>query len=273
MHLKIVHSTRYRYDEAANRVVQALRLWPTSMPGQLVRSWRVSIDGHYLQPTCRDGYGNPAATHTTDRPLESVHVLVEGEVETLDQHGVVGYLNEVLPPAFFLGATPLTEPDGPIQALAEGAQARDDGDIARLHRLCDRVRDAIDYLPEQTHAQTRAAQALAAGAGVCQDHAHVLIAAARTLGYPARYVSGYLCAEQGPNAAASHAWAEVFISDLGWVGFDAANRICPNEHYLRIAIGRDYNDAAPVRGVRRGGGAESMEVSVNVSVGQRQQQG
>ncbi len=273
MHLNIVHSTHYRYDQPANRVVQALRLWPTSMEGQLIRSWRVSIDDHHLQPTCRDGYGNPAATHTTDRALDSVQVLVEGEVETREQHGVVGFLDEVLPAAFFLGPTPLTAPDTAIKALAARAHASDDGDIARLHRLCNLVRDAIDYLPEQTHAQTRAAEALGAGAGVCQDHAHVLIAAARTLGFPARYVSGYLCAEQGPNAAASHAWAEVFVTDLGWVGFDAANRICPNEHYLRVAIGRDYNDAAPVRGVRRGGGAESMEINVNVSVGQRQQQG
>jgi|CXWL01.1.fsa_nt_gi transglutaminase-like putative cysteine protease len=274
MRLTIHHSTLYRYDEAAHRVVQALRLWPTSNAAQLVRDWRVDIDGHRLQPTCRDGFGNSAATHTVDRAIDSVRVLVNGEVETRDLGGVLGFTDEVLPPAFFLTSTPLTAADDAIVALAENARAGAAGAVALLHRLCNGVRDAIDFIPLQTHAQTRAAEALAAGAGVCQDHAHVLIAAARCLGFPARYVSGYLCADEG-LAAASHAWAEIFLPDLGWVGFDAANRICPNERYLRVAAGRDYRDAAPVRGVRRGGGAESMEITVSVSAGhhQHQQQG
>jgi transglutaminase-like putative cysteine protease len=128
------------------------------------------------------------------------------------------------------------------------------------------VRDRIDYLPETTTAETTAAEAFEARRGVCQDHAHVLAAAARAVGLPARYVSGYLC-PLGEEAAASHAWAELYIEDLGWVGFDAANRQCPDERYVRVACGRDYRDAAPVRGVRQGGIAETLEV--DVSIGER----
>lgn len=267
MRLIVHHSTLYRYDEQAHRVVQALRLWPSTGVSQVVHHWRVEIDDHHLQPTCKDGFGNPAATHTVDRPLRSIRVAVTGEVETKDLSGVIGELIEVLPPQFFLNSTALTAADPAIRALAESCKDGQDGEIAFLHRLCGAVSDAIAYIPYQTDAQTLASEALAAGAGVCQDHAHVLIAAARHLSFPARYVSGYLCAEQG--AAASHAWAEIYVKSLGWVGFDAANRTCPDDRYVRIAVGRDYSDAAPVRGVRRGGGAESMEVSVSVTSAQQ----
>ncbi|MGH8324759.1 MAG: transglutaminase-like domain-containing protein, partial [Steroidobacteraceae bacterium] len=104
-------------------------------------------------------------------------------------------------------------------------------DLERLHRLCNGVRDHVDYLPNITDSETTAAEAFAHGAGVCQDHAHVMIAAARSLGYPARYVSGYLCPLDADMPAASHAWAEVFVDNLGWVGFDAANRQSPDERY------------------------------------------
>nr|MBA2238700.1 transglutaminase family protein [Lysobacter sp.] len=99
----------------------------------------------------------------------------------------------------------------------------------------------------------------------CQDHAHVLISAARSLGYPARYVSGYLCPLDAGTPAASHAWAEMFVESLGWVGFDAANRLSPDERYVRVASGRDYRDAAPVRGVRLGGIAETLDVTVDIT--------
>lgn len=263
MHIVIDHSTTYRYGAAAQRVHQALRLWPIPGVGQVIRDWRVDIDGRKIRPSSRDGFGNPVATHVVDRPVAALVVHVHAEVETLDRHGIVGHTEDPLPPAFFVHATDLTRPDVAIDALARDCVAQGDGDVARLHRLCDTVRERVDYRPAVTHVASSAADALAHGAGVCQDHAHVLIAAARVLGYPARYVSGYLAASAGADAA-SHAWAEIHVPDLGWVGFDAANRICPDERYVRIAIGRDYRDAAPVRGVQLGGGAESMEVAVRV---------
>lgn len=266
MQLNIIHDTVYRYDQAASLIIQALRMWPAPSAGHSVRDWRVDVDGLRLQPTCTDGFGNPVATHTIDRSVDTVRLSVRGHVDTHDLHGVHGVHgdgNEALPPMFYLSGTELTASTPEIAALAEAA-AGDGTELERLHRLSNGVRDHVDYLPYVTHAETTAAEAFAARMGVCQDHAHVLITAARTLGFPARYVSGYLC-PIADAAAASHAWAEIFVNDLGWVGFDAANRQSPDERYVRIACGRDYRDAAPVRGVRLGGVAETLEVDVSIA--------
>lgn len=263
MQLTILHDTVYRYGQAASLIVQALRMWPAPTSGQSVSDWRVEVDGRRLQPTCTDGFGNPLATHTIDRSVETVRIAVHGRVDTRDLHGVLGEGHEPLPPMFYLSTTPLTAGTADIHAMAASVAGSGEA-LARLHRLNHGVRDHIDYLPFETDVETTAAEAFAAGAGVCQDHAHVMIAAARSLGFPARYVSGYLC-PIADAAAASHAWAEIFVDDLGWVGFDAANRQCPDHRYVRIACGRDYRDAAPVRGVRRGGIAETLEVAVSIA--------
>lgn len=263
MQLLIAHDTVYRYGQAASMIVQALRMWPADCSTQRVVDWRVSVDGRRLLPSCIDGFGNPVATHTIDRDVDSLRIAVRGSVDTRDTFGVFG--NDpaaTLPPMFYLRQTDLTASTPAIADFAK-RNAGNGSDLERLHRLSLAVREAVDYLPYQTDALTTAAEAFAAGVGVCQDHAHVLSCCARLIGYPARYVSGYLCA-QGDAPAASHAWAEIYVADLGWVGFDAANRQCPDERYVRIACGRDYRDAAPVRGVRRGGIAETLEVHVSV---------
>jgi transglutaminase-like putative cysteine protease len=269
MHLHVHHVTTYRYAEPAFRVLQALRLWPAPGNEQAVRQWRVSVAGQQLQASGVDGFGNPVASHRIDGPVEMLSIEVEGWLDTHETHGVVRGVPETLPPPFYLASTGLTEPDAAIAALA--AEVPASAPLARLHRLMQQVRDRLDYQPERTDAGTTAAEALAAGAGVCQDHAHLMIACARLLGLPARYVSGYLCPGAGSEDSASHAWAEVHVPELGWVGFDAANRICPDPHYVRIACGRDYRDAAPVRGLRLGGGDESLEVSVRVARAQSAQ--
>lgn len=263
MQLHIAHQTLYRYDEPAHLIIQALRMWPSSAAGQTIRQWRVDVDGTGLRPTCRDGFGNPVATHTIDSNVDSVRLSVRGVVETEDRHGVYGLREDTLPPLFYLHPTELTKSTAAIRDMARSAANDDDTDVERLHGLSNGVRDRVDYLAYQTDAETTAAEAFDAGVGVCQDHAHILIAAARSLDYPARYVSGYLC-PTGESAAASHAWAEIFVPHLGWVGFDAANRQSPDAHYVRVACGRDYRDAAPVRGVRLGGVAETLNVEVSI---------
>lgn len=264
MLLSIRHQTHYRYAEPALRVTQALRLWPAQVEGQRIVDWRVDVDDQRLKSITTDGFANPVATHTADGPVSEVRIDVTGQVETSDRQGIVSGTIERLPVRFFLVETPLTHVDESIRAMALQVPSGEN-DIARLHALCNHVRDRVDYLSGQTDAETTASEALANGAGVCQDHAHLLIAAARVLGYPARYVSGYLCAGVQGDDAASHAWAEIFVADVGWIGFDAANRICPNEFYVRIACGRDYHDAAPVRGFHQGGRSESLEVTVSIS--------
>ncbi|MBV8971553.1 MAG: transglutaminase family protein, partial [Sphingomonadaceae bacterium] len=117
---------------------------------------------------------------------------------------------------------------------------------------------------------TDAATAFGQRSGVCQDYAHIFCAAARGMGVPARYVSGhYVRADPQP---AAHAWAEALVPDLGWVGFDPANGISTTPGHVRVAVGLDYLDAAPVRGARRGGGTETLDVRVSAVDAGRQAQ-
>jgi transglutaminase-like putative cysteine protease len=127
------------------------------------------------------------------------------------------------------------------------------------------VAGAIAYRPGTTHSHTTAAEALAQGEGVCQDHAQALIACARHAEFPARYVAGYLfSSEDGTPHEASHAWAELHVPGYGWIGFDPANRCCPDERYIRLGSGLDAAEAAPIKGIARGLGAESLSVTVAI---------
>jgi transglutaminase-like putative cysteine protease len=170
----------------------------------------------------------------------------------------------------FLRETTQTKPDGTIRALAESAHGKDT--LSKLHALLGAVRDRVEYVPGATDTHTSAADALADGKGVCQDHAHIFIAAARTLQIPARYVTGYLVLGEEGTAEAHHAWAEAWVDSLGWVGFDVANRVCPTERYVRLACGLDAGYAAPIVGSRRGGETETLDVSVTVQQQQTAQQ-
>jgi transglutaminase-like putative cysteine protease len=125
------------------------------------------------------------------------------------------------------------------------------------------IADAVEYTKGETHVHTTGAEALEQGSGVCQDHAHIFCAVCRVLGVPARYVSGYLAQglEHGAHAA-SHAWADAHVEHLGWVSFDPSNRCCATESYIRTAMGLDYSEACPIKGVRSGGGEEVMTYSV-----------
>lgn len=273
MRLLIRHETRYRYDSPVTRSLQTLRLTPRPHDGQEVLRWRVVPPAGATLAAGEDGYGNIVDMLSLDRPHDALALLVEGEVDTRDTNGVVTGAEERFAPAFYLRSSPLAGADAALVALAEETAAAGREPLALAHALMLAVQDRIAFQPGLTHAATTAAEALAAGIGVCQDHTHVFLACARHLGLPARYVSGYLLIADGSvEQAAGHAWAEAFIDGLGWVGFDAANGLCPTEHYVRVAIGLDYRDTAPVRGLRQGGGAEALEVVVRVGQSQTQAQ-
>ena len=272
MRISIEHETVYRYAEPASYSIQALHLKPLDMAGQKVVSWRLQIPANASLRETRDVYGNVLQMLYVERPHEEIALKVTGEVETADQNGLVVLSQERFAPTFYLRQTALSTPDEAVIALAERARVESDRsplDIA--HRLMEKVRDALDYQVGETNAATTAAEALMRGAGVCQDHAHVFIAAARHLGIPARYVSGYLWPDADAHHEAGHAWAEAHVEGLGWVGFDVANRICPTANYVRVASGLDYLEAAPVRGLRCGGGAETLEVHLRVAEAAQQQ--
>lgn len=272
MRLNIDHTTAYRYDEPAAYSIQTLRVKPRSTGGQSVLKWALEVPPGSAITEAEDAYGNICHTLVLDRPHQEIEIRVRGEVETRVTDGVLGDVVESLSPRFFLRATPLTRLEDPLKELAELARPKKPTEtLDAMHRLTGVVRDAIDYRIGTTHAATTAAEALAHGFGVCQDHAHVFSACARYLGIPARYVSGYLwAAADEADYEAGHAWAEAFVDGLGWVGFDVANRVCPTEAYVRTSIGLDYREAAPVRGMRRGGGEEALDVRLKVAQNQAQ---
>lgn len=268
MRLRIRHLTQYRYDQWVSYSIQTLRLAPRDHHGQRVLFWRVTGDGGRALPAIVDGLGNQVHCHSVNRPHRESAVLVEGEVETGETHGVVQGAAEPLPPAYFLRSTPLTGIDPALEDLARAARGANRIDL--LHDLTARIRDRIDYQIGTTESHTAAAEALARGTGVCQDHAHAFIACARALGMPARYIGGYLWTQDHLEVyEAGHAWAEAYVDDLGWVGFDPANRVCATEAYVRVSVGLDYWSAAPVRGLWRGEGAEHLQVEVQVSQAQQ----
>ncbi len=263
MRLTVCHRTTYRFDPPMRGLVQSLRLWPSVCENQRILDWSVDIAGAEPGADFVDGAGDRIATATLTGAVDEVTVSVDGTVETVDMSGVLKGYKEKVPPMVYLRATRATRCDLALRELAHDAvEGRTDA-LDRAHALREAISKAIAYEPGETTSETTAAEALAAGKGVCQDHAHAMIAAAQALDMPARYVVGYLNAEGG-MAEASHAWAEIHVENLGWVGFDAANHKCPDETYIRLGSGFDAVDAAPIRGMAQGAGAEAMEIDVKV---------
>lgn len=268
MLLKVNHVTRYAYDQPIRAAVQSHRLTPSVFDGQTVLSWTVSVSDGQKGGGFRDGAGDWVQSWSVLGPVSEILVHVEGAVETRDLAGVLRGHKEVIAPECYLGETALTAVDQALIGLSEGLREEPDA-LSRAHELSRRVSDAIAYVPGVTDIQTTAAEAMAKGLGVCQDQSHALLALARHLDMPARYVSGYLQATSGGESHdAAHAWAEIWVPALGWVGFDPANRCCPDEKYIRLGSGLDSRDAAPIRGISRGFGRETLDVSVRVQVQQ-----
>jgi transglutaminase-like putative cysteine protease len=273
MHLSVRYATSYRYEWPAARLVQLLRVTPPSFAGQTVLDWRIDVDTDARLREHRDGYGNIIHMLYVDQPLERLQVEVSGRVLTEDRAGMVGGLPGDLPPPVFLRPTPLTEPHASLVTLAHALGSHDHSPRDMLHHLNERIYLRMRYDEEATAVQTTASQAFEEGHGVCQDYAHIFCAVARMLGIPARYVSGHLFRRDGANVQpATHAWAEAWEPELGWIAFDPTNRICADDAYVRVACGLDYRDAAPFSGTVEGGGRQEMTVRVEVKRLQQQQQ-
>lgn len=262
MRLKVTHRTEYNYDEPIRYGLQRLRLWPVSGPAQTVLTWSVRVEGAREEVRFLDQFGNDTRLLSIDSEPHTISVMAEGEVETNDVAGMSGPHRGFAPLWLFRHETPLTAPGASIRLLAAGMS--EGGDLERLHALMATIRDRIAYVTGTTDTQTTAEQALNKGTGVCQDHAHVFAACARLAGFPARYVSGYLMMNDTVEQVASHAWAEAFVDGLGWVGFDAANGISPDERYVRVAVGRDYREAMPISGILIGQAQERLAVHITV---------
>jgi transglutaminase-like putative cysteine protease len=272
MRLLIEHETHYRFGEPAHHSIQFLRLTPRPDPCQAVLAWEVSTPGK--RKRWIDGFGNIAHVSVQNGMHDELAVTVKGEVETFDTYGVLP-ADDGLPPLMFLRATPYTAVDAAIEVFVQPfiERMQEEGVIATLHALMWRLHEEVAYQPGLTDVESTAADALARRRGVCQDHAHLFIACCRVLRLPARYVSGYLLARNGEQGAlASHAWAEAYVEDLGWVSFDPSNSQSATDAYVRLAVAFDYAGACPIRGVRRGGGTEEMTVRVVVAPNEQQRQ-
>lgn len=268
MRLKLRHETRYDYETPARGAIQILRLTPRNFAGQFVKRWRVEIDADCRLERDEDAYGNITHTFSVETPVDSLSILVEGEIDVFNEAGFVRGGVERFAPGYWLSNTPLTVASPQIQAFSADLSAAEGGDmLAFLHRLNATICADFAFDLDATHAATQAADAFTHKAGVCQDFAQVFIAAARARGIPARYVSGYYLRSDTEAQDAGHAWAEAYLPDLGWTGFDPAHGLCPNERYIRLAVGRDYLEAAPIRGSRQGGDGETLKVAVSIREG------
>ena len=265
MRLSIHYATLYRYSEPTRRVLQLLRVTPLSFAGQTVLDWRIDVDSDVRLREGRDGYGNVTNMLYVDRPIQQLSIAVSGRVLTQDTNGLVQGLPSDLPSRVFLRGTPHTEAGEALQWLASTIAEAGGSALDRMHLLNAKLHERMRFDTAATAIETRADEAYTAGHGVCQDFAHIFIAVARCLGIPARYISGHLFRRDGAHVQeASHAWAEAWVDDLGWVAFDPTNGICTDDGYVRVACGLDYRDAAPFAGARSGGGTEALSVEVSV---------
>ena len=266
MRILVQHRTEYRYSRPLQHSIQYVRLTPRSGTSQTVNRWKVHSPGADLAEWA-DQYGNICHTLVIARPVTSVMLEVSGDVRTIDTAGVIPAGTTALPVEVYLRETNYTRADGPLAKFARMFRKSLAADpLGGLHELMLAIRDAVAYETNASTVHTTAAETLAVGRGVCQDHAHLFVAVCRQLGVPARYVSGYLGHGEGPQqTTASHAWAEALVPELGWVSFDCSNGVSATDAYVRIAVGLDYADTGPLRGVRTGGGAEILDVTVELS--------
>jgi transglutaminase-like putative cysteine protease len=258
MRLSIRHETTYRYTAPAHYSIQQLRLTPRPEPLQRVLAWRIDAPGRLQRFT--DAYGNITHTMVLTGPHDSIRVIVTGSVDIGAPARTEG--ERELSPLVFVVATPLTAAEEPVREFA-GRELRRKDRASDFLALAESICAAVAYETGITEATSTAAHALEMARGVCQDHAHLFIACCRAAGVPARYVSGYVDPGHSDQAA-SHAWAEVWIEGEGWISIDVTHRQLAGDWHCRLAVGRDYLSAAPVRGVRTGGGEESLRVQVSV---------
>jgi transglutaminase-like putative cysteine protease len=269
MRIAIEHVTRYRYSAVATYSVQSLRLTPASFEGQTVLDWTLSCSPEGSITPTQDGFGNTVHLMSVEGSHQDLAIIARGTVEVADRHGVVKGLVDQVPLRVFMRRTELTMPGPGIVGLVRPLASGDT--LAGLHALMGQIRGKVEYETGVTDSLTKAEEALGAGHGVCQDHAHIFISACRVGGVPARYVTGYLLTDGVSDEEAHHAWAEAWVEGLGWVGFDVANNVCPTDRYVRLAAALDASYAAPIRGSRRGGGEERLEVEVRVQEQSAQQ--
>ena len=269
MMLDIIHETIYRYTVPASYSLQYLRLWPRADAGQHVLHWSIEAPGRRWSQV--DAFGNLVTVTSLLERHDEIRAVARGQVETQGRRGLLRAHDTAVPPLAFALATRLTAEAPSVQALAAAAFGKRHGPEAAsreaLEGLMQAVADRVAYVQGSTDVHATAQEALEQGKGVCQDMAHVFLACCRARGIPARYVSGYVITDA--QHAASHAWVEGWLPRSrggagAWIGLDVTHNRLAGPELCRLAVGRDYADASPVRGMHLGGGGEVLHVRVAV---------
>ena len=268
MRLAVTHTTRYHFSGPVDHALQRVRLTPKRTQGQDILRWDMTLENARIELEYEDQHCNHVCLLSIEPGASEVAIHCSGEVDTQDKAGIIGRHSGHLPLWSFLGQTALTRPGARLRAMVKEVQSGSGEILDRLHTLSRLIGEQVAYETGRTEVSTTAEEAAEAGHGVCQDHSHIFIGAARAMDIPARYVSGYLMMDDRVHQEATHAWAEAHVAGLGWVGFDVSNGISPDSRYIRVATGRDYRDAAPVTGILYG----SLQENLHVSIGVEQQQ-
>jgi transglutaminase-like putative cysteine protease len=264
MKIEVVHETRYRYTGPIAETVMEVRLRPMDGNGQRCLEFGLDVSAGIEPRTFRDGFGNVVHYFNLVRPHSRLSVIGRSVVDTgLEREDDPG---EDLVQDFLRFRSPVKDVPG-VHELARRhpiADLQSGPDVERaLDELTLTINREFEYNRAVTNVYSAVDEVLALRAGVCQDFAHLFIAVARSMGVPARYVSGYIHDPRGRGVAgASHAWGEAWIPNTGWVGYDATRPVRISENHVRIAVGRDYSDAAPTRGVYVGSATGTMQVRV-----------
>lgn len=263
MRLAVDHRTTYRFSAPQGRLTQLLRLTPADTHDQSVAGWQIHVDCDARLRTHRDGFGNRVTMLYVAGPIDAIEIAVTGEVLTNPSNGIVHGAHEPLPPALFLRSTPCTTAD---QAIADFAREVAQGEpVARLHALNIALNRRFEIDPARRAPTRGAAETFAGAQAGPREMAQIFVAAARSIGVPARYVSGYTPAcRTEASAPAPHGWAEAHVEGLGWVAFDPCTGLSADEAYARVAVALDAAGAAPVAGSRLGQGEEVLDVALRV---------
>jgi transglutaminase-like putative cysteine protease len=262
MRLSVEHRTTYRFTAPQGRIVQLLRMTPEDSHDQTVAAWRIDVDCDARLREHRDGFGNLTTMLYVEGPVDDIEIAVSGEVVTSASGGIVHGALDPLPPALFLRSTALTMPDAALTSFAHDAGSGPNA-IGRLHALNRAVNARFALDRDRGDAARTVAEAFGGATATARDMAHVFVAAARALGVPARFVSGY-SAVAGDHRPSPHSWAEGFVEGVGWVGFDPTIAQSPEDRHIRVAVALDAYGATAVAGSRLGEGRECLDVDVTV---------
>ena len=282
MFYRIRHLTQFRYDSPVSESLMELRMHPRTEGRQRCLSFDLAVDPRAQIFTYRDYLGNSIHHFDVPRRHLQLRIVTESLLEVqdqpplpprlepsawaeLDQLAADGDYGEMLMPSQF--ALPTDALLGLARDLAIERRAEP---LSLLRELNSAMHDWFDYVPKATHVDSPIDQAIENRQGVCQDFAHIMIALVRHVKIPCRYVSGYLCPRPDKVdrsvEGATHAWVEALLPGLGWVGFDPTNDLVTDDRHIRTAVGRDYADVPPTRGIFKGKARSELTVMVHVAL-------